>query len=92
MRRVLARDRRDEPACGRDRCAQRVALWVALLALSGCLGGAELKDYEYACRAPSDCVSGYFCHPRRFVCVTIGTSTTTADAGGAIDAELIDAH
>lgn len=68
----------------------RALACVALLGLSGCLGGAELKDYEYACRAPSDCVSGYFCHPRRFICVTIGTSTTSADVG--LDVEPSDAH
>ncbi len=70
------------------RAIASAALWGAL---SGCVGGAKLEDHEYACRAPSDCISGYFCHPLRFICVKIGTSTTTADAG-ALDTGLLDAH
>ncbi|MFO0724972.1 MAG: hypothetical protein U1E65_14425 [Myxococcota bacterium] len=52
------------------------AALAAVLAAS-CLGSEKLEDYEYVCRAPSDCVEGYFCHPRRYVCVLIGTSTLT---------------
>jgi hypothetical protein len=54
---------------------------VGLLCLSACLDDLKLEERTFPCREPGDCAEGFFCHPQRFVCVPIGTSTVTGDAG-----------
>lgn len=70
------------------------AALAAVAPLAACLGDWELEKKTFVCREPKDCVTGYYCHPVRYVCVPIGTSTRAIDGGGlglGSDVSRIDA-
>lgn len=46
-----------------------------------CLDQVDLETHRFVCERPSDCIDGFFCHPRDLVCVPTGTSTVSGDAG-----------
>lgn len=58
--------------------------WTLVLGtlLGAAVAGACLGDWgfdaPFPCRAPEDCVEGYECAEGRWVCVPVGTSTTTS--------------
>lgn len=56
---------------------KRAAIICFALSCGACLDEWNLEGKTYPCREPADCAEGFFCHPGRFVCVTIGTSTVS---------------
>jgi hypothetical protein len=58
-------------------------LFSIAAAISGCAGDFDIDKQTYPCRAASDCVKGYECHPTRFICVLSGTDAGAASDGGA---------
>ncbi len=58
------------------------ALCIMMLcgALVACVGDFGLEDELFPCRAPEDCVEGFECHPQRYVCVEVGSSTTATQS------------
>ncbi len=59
----------------------RALLLTAALTGAGCLQGVDLDQRVFPCRSAADCVEGFLCHPARFVCVAVGTATSTPDSG-----------
>jgi len=57
---------------------------------AGCVEPWDLDNRRFPCRAETDCVEGFTCHPDDFVCVPTGSvdaSATASDARPRLDAD-----
>jgi hypothetical protein len=71
------------------------AAFASATVLAGCPDSFDVEKQTFPCRAATDCVHGYVCHPTRFVCVLANTvDAATAmlpEAPADFDASLPDA-
>ena len=73
--------------------AYRASIGLVVVGLAACLDDWAIDEQTFPCRVPADCVSGFACHPERFVCVPaddVETGENTADET-SMDAGFSDA-